>query len=191
MKTTWHCLNRKVAAAAIDPGLPNVNTLSRLVMILRRRCGIAIGSLATVGVSMVAYPATAPGDVHVEAAVAALSGDLDYPAVTAFGMAGRGAILVGEQPVLRPSGTTGQQMFDTQCITCHGTDARGVEGLGVGLADSRFVRSATQDELIAFLRVGRMPNDPATVTGMVMPGFAWIAEQDLVALAGYIKNLAE
>ena len=140
---------------------------------------------------MAAHAATAPGDVPVEAAVATLSGNLDYPAVTAVGMAERGATLVEEQPVSRPSGSTGQQMFDVQCITCHGTDARGVEGLGVSLADSRFVRSATQDELIAFLRVGRMPNDPATVTGMVMPGFAWIAEQDLVALAGYIKNIAE
>jgi hypothetical protein len=54
-----------------------------------------------------------------------------------------------------------------------------------------FVASSSPEELAAFLKVGRMPNDAATITGMVMPGFAWIAEQDLAALAAHVKGIAE
>lgn len=48
------------------------------------------------------------------------------------------------------------------------------------------VLSANTDKLIAFLKVGRMPDDPATRTGGVMPGFAWMPEDDLRAVAEYL-----
>ena len=64
----------------------------------------------------------------------------------------------------------------TSCIACHGVDARGVEGLGISLVDSEFAGSATPEELTEFLKVGRRPNDPASITGRTMPAFNSIAE---------------
>jgi hypothetical protein len=36
-----------------------------------------------------------------------------------------------------------------------------------------------------------MPGDPETVTGLVMPGFAWMAETDLASLAQHLHSIAE
>jgi hypothetical protein len=38
-----------------------------------------------------------------------------------------------------------------------------VEGLGVNLVASPYVASASPGELVSFLKVGRLPNDPATM----------------------------
>lgn len=78
--------------------------------------------------------------------------------------------------------------FEQNCVMCHGADARGVEGLGVDLVDSAFVAKSSAAELVAFLKQGRMPDDPASRTQRPMPGFSWIAETDLQAIASYLKN---
>jgi hypothetical protein len=59
---------------------------------------------------------------------------------------------------------------------CHGVHAGGVEGLGISLVDSEFAGSATPEDLTEFLKVGRRPNDPASITGRPMPVFNSIAE---------------
>ena len=161
------------------------------MMNLRRHTGVAVAALGIASVSMPASAVTAPGHVDADAAVATLPGNIEYPAITAFDVSEGKSTVVTEKPVVRPSGSVGQQLFNAQCIACHGVDARGVDGLGVSLVDSDFVASSSQDDLIAFLKVGRMANDPATVTGLVMPGFAWIAAPDLAALAGQVKRIAE
>jgi len=117
-------------------------------------------------------------------------------AIGAFGaaavsMAAYAVTAVVEKPAVIASATGGQQLFNAQCIACHGVDARGVEGLGVSLVDSGFVALSSQQELIEFLKVGRMSTDPATVTGLVMPGFAWMADADLAALAQRLQSIAE
>ena len=80
----------------------------------------------------------------------------------------------------------GKALYSLQCIACHGAELQGVDGLGTTLADSELVNSSSADELIAFLKIGRMPNDPASLTGGVMPGFAWMPEADLRAIAAYL-----
>ncbi len=110
-------------------------------------------------------------------------------AIGAFGAAAVSVVAYAVPAVA--SATGGQQLFNAQCIACHGVDARGVEGLGVTLVDSGFVALSSQRELIEFLKVGRMSTDPATVTGLVMPGFAWMADADLAALAQRLQSIAE
>ena len=53
-------------------------------------------------------------------------------------------------------------LYNTHCIVCHGAEARGIEGLGVSLVESPFV--------VEFLKVGRLPNDPASTTGIPCRG---------------------
>ena len=80
--------------------------------------------------------------------------------------------------------------FGNYCLVCHGVDGRGVEGLGVSLVGSKFVAGKTSAELVEFIKAGRLPNDPASISGRPMPGFAWIADEELEAIVAQVKALA-
>jgi len=79
-------------------------------------------------------------------------------------------------------------LFSLNCLACHGAALEGVEGLGVSLRDSPFVARRSVDELVAFLKVGRMPGDPDAVSGQAMPGFGWLPEEELREIAAYVKS---
>jgi cytochrome c oxidase subunit 3 len=55
------------------------------------------------------------------------------------------------------------------CASCHGADLRGMPNNGVNLLTSKFVGEKTDEELLAFVKVGRQPFDPASTTGVAMP----------------------
>ena len=78
--------------------------------------------------------------------------------------------------------------FQQNCVACHGVDAKGVEGLGVNLIESPFVGRTSGKDLVAFIRQGRLPDDPNSRTGRPMPGFSWIPEADLQAIAAFVKS---
>ena len=44
------------------------------------------------------------------------------------------------------------------------------------------------DEIIIFLKEGRMPNSSDTLSGGVMPGFAWMPEEEIRDIAAFIKS---
>lgn len=77
--------------------------------------------------------------------------------------------------------------YNQHCLVCHGADLKGVANLGVELAGSAYVNSKSVDELTEFLKVGRMPGDPETVSNGAMPGFAWVSEDELRAIAEFLK----
>lgn len=82
----------------------------------------------------------------------------------------------------------GESLYTRNCLACHGADLAGVDGLGVSLADSPFVGRLSRAELVAFLEVGRMPGDPATVSNGAMPGFDWLPPEELEAIAAFVKS---
>ncbi len=86
------------------------------------------------------------------------------------------------------AGPDGESLYTQNCLACHGADLEGVDGLGVSLAGSPFVGGLTLAELVAFLEVGRMPGDPATVSNGAMPGFDWLPPEELEAIAAFVKS---
>lgn len=82
----------------------------------------------------------------------------------------------------------GNAKYAANCVACHGPDLKGVQGLGMDLTTSSFVAEKSVPELVAFLKVGRMPDDPANRTGQAMPGMGWLPEEDLREIATFIKN---
>jgi cytochrome c553 len=80
--------------------------------------------------------------------------------------------------------------YAANCLVCHGADLKGVDQLGVNLVESGFVAGKSEAELVEFLKVGRLPDDPNTLTGRPMPGFSWIPEEDLREIAAYVKSQA-
>lgn len=111
--------------------------------------------------------------------------------VAPFGMASRAPREVAAAPAPEPAAATAATpaIYAAQCTACHGADARGVQGLGVDLTASQLVADSSEAELIEFLKVGRLPTDPASITGIPMPGFAWMAAGDLDEVAAYLKTL--
>jgi cytochrome c1 len=67
-----------------------------------------------------------------------------------------------------------------------------VQGLGQNLTTSAFVRQQTDEQLLEFLKKGRMPTDPANVTGMAMPpkgGNPDLTDQDLTDIIAFLRTL--
>ena len=86
----------------------------------------------------------------------------------------------------------GSRLYSTTCTACHGSDAKGVPGLGKTLVDSPFVNELNDDELVAFLHVGRAGTDPQNTTGIAMPakgGNPSLDDDDLNAIVDYIRSL--
>jgi mono/diheme cytochrome c family protein len=116
-----------------------------------------------------------------------------------------GSACGGAAPAPRPAGPgeavpvalkgdaeKGKQLYLSTCAPCHGPDAKGVQGLGQNLTTSAFVRQQTDEQLLEFLKKGRMPTDPANVTGMAMPpkgGNPDLTDQDLADIIAFIRTL--
>ncbi len=91
-------------------------------------------------------------------------------------------------PVLAAEG----EALYSSCQACHGPDARGVSGLGKTLVDSPFIDGNTDEDLVAFIIVGRDPSDPENTTGVGMPakgGNPALTDDDLFAIVAYIRSL--
>ena len=114
--------------------------------------------------------------------------------VAPFGMASRAPRDVAPAPVATaaaPAADAAAQsaVYTANCVACHGPDAKGIQGLGLDLTASALVADSSADELVAFLKAGRMPNSPDSVSGIPMPAFAWLPQGDLDEVAAYLKTL--
>lgn len=86
----------------------------------------------------------------------------------------------------------GQQLFVTNCSTCHGIGGIGVEGLGKPLTTSEFVANLSDEELLAFIKAGRPPDDPLNSSGVLMPpkgGNPALTDEELKEIIAYIRSI--
>lgn len=86
----------------------------------------------------------------------------------------------------------GEAIYNGSCIVCHGPGAVGVEGLGKPWVGSEFINSSTDEQLVAFLQVGRPADDPANTTGIAMMprgGNPSLTDADLLDLVAYMRVL--
>ena len=84
----------------------------------------------------------------------------------------------------------GVPVYVGNCAPCHGRDLQGINGLGVGLSPNAYVAEADEQELAAFLAVGREADDPLNMQGIAMPprgGNPSLTDQDLRDVAAYLK----
>ncbi len=82
----------------------------------------------------------------------------------------------------------------TICAGCHGAAGEGVDGLGIGLANSALVDQLSDAELVAFIQAGRAVDDPDNVSGAAMPpwgGNPSLTEPDLYDVVAFIRTLAD
>jgi disulfide bond formation protein DsbB len=86
----------------------------------------------------------------------------------------------------------GQALFVSNCSACHGPAGAGIAGLGKPLTTSEFVRSLSDEELLAFIKVGRPAGDPLNTSGVAMPpkgGNPALTDEQLQAIVAYIRSI--
>ena len=94
--------------------------------------------------------------------------------------------------VSRGDSTAGKEKYGTICVACHGPGGEGVRGLGKELIANEFVAEKTDDELVEFIKVGRIAGDPLNTTGVSMPpkgGNPAFTDDDLYDIVAFIRTL--
>lgn len=102
----------------------------------------------------------------------------------------------GAEPAATEAGpvgdpAAGKTAYDTTCIACHGADLKGMTGLGKDLTTSEFVKSQTDEQMVAFILVGRPASDPANTQGVDMPpkgGNPSLTEEDILNIVAYLRS---
>lgn len=85
----------------------------------------------------------------------------------------------------------GKKVFNS-CIACHGKNGTGVANLGADLVHSSFVSTKSDQELIAFIKKGRLPTDPETKMKLNMPpkgGNPALNDKQLADVVAYLRSL--
>lgn len=83
--------------------------------------------------------------------------------------------------------------FLRACALCHAADGSGAGNLGNSLLDNEFIRTMSDAELVAFLKAGRSPSDPANESGMPMPprgGDPRLTDDDLAGIVLFLRTLS-
>lgn len=86
----------------------------------------------------------------------------------------------------------GKDLYAGTCASCHGADAKGLEGLGKDLTTSEFAIGLSDDELVDFIKQGRPASDPDNTTGVDMPakgGNPALTDDDLHSIVAYLREL--
>jgi mono/diheme cytochrome c family protein len=97
------------------------------------------------------------------------------------------------QPVSQGDPAKGKEAFAT-CGGCHGMDAKGIAGLGKDMTTSDFIKNQTDEELLAFLKVGRPASDPLNTVGVDMPpkgGNPALTDAQLLDIIAYMRSLPQ
>jgi len=87
----------------------------------------------------------------------------------------------------------GRSQFQTTCSACHGSNARGIPGLGKDLVQGEYVKSVTDEELAQFIIVGRQAFDPTNTTGVIMPargGNPMLTDDNIREIVVYLRATA-
>ncbi len=86
----------------------------------------------------------------------------------------------------------GRELFNMSCYVCHGPTGSGVPGLGAPLQRSKFVAGRSDPQLITFIKMGRQPGDPNTVSNGTMPpkgGNPLLDDAGLQDVVAFIRTL--
>ncbi|HSJ72315.1 MAG TPA: cytochrome c [Acidimicrobiia bacterium] len=101
-----------------------------------------------------------------------------------------GSVTTTPGEVVAGDPVNGAVVYAGSCASCHARDLSGVDGLGMPLAPNAFVESNSEEDLIAFLVVGRRADDPLNNQGIDMQprgGNPSLTDQDLADVSAYLK----
>jgi len=85
----------------------------------------------------------------------------------------------------------GKELWTATCRSCHGVLGEGIAGQGKDIRGSEFIAGKSDADLVAFIKVGRMPFDPLNTTGIQMPGRGGnplLKDEDLADIVAYMRT---
>ena len=88
-------------------------------------------------------------------------------------------------------GSVGANLYQQTCTNCHGPDGKGLPNLGKDLTTSEFVQSQSDQAVLAFVKQGRLPNDPGNTTGVPMPpkgGNPALTDEQILEIIAFIRT---
>ncbi len=98
-------------------------------------------------------------------------------------------------PAMEPGNKEkGRGLYRGTCASCHGPAGQGMPGLGKDMRNSKFIQERQEPELVEFLKAGRLPTDPLSTTGRLMPprgGNPALTDQDLADIAAFVKEIGQ
>jgi disulfide bond formation protein DsbB len=86
----------------------------------------------------------------------------------------------------------GRTQYLQSCATCHGQQGQGMPHQAPDLRGSGFIARRTDQQLAAFIKAGRLPNDPQSVMRLYMPplgGNLALKDQDVAQIIAYLRTL--
>lgn len=98
----------------------------------------------------------------------------------------------GGDPELAEWIASGDRIYHSSCMACHGKSGTGVAGNGKALVRNDFIKSIDDDALLAFITQGRSPSDPKNTTGIQMPpkgGNPAMSQDDILDVIAYLRTL--
>jgi cytochrome c5 len=87
----------------------------------------------------------------------------------------------------------GEDYYAQSCVGCHGTDAKGITGIGKDLTTG-WVPSASDDEVLETILRGRDTSDPLNTTNIPMPpkgGNPALSSDDVTAILAFLRSIEE
>lgn len=86
----------------------------------------------------------------------------------------------------------GETLFQGTCAACHGPEAKGLPNLGKDLTASEFFQDSSDEELLAFIKVGRPADDPENTTGVAMlpkGGNPALTDENILDIVAFIRTI--
>ena len=166
-----------------------VNSIPKLKLMFSKQMTLVLTASIVSIISMGSYSLNAPGVIDSENLTI-----IETPVVEvqAFGMSSRSYDIQDDSgfysPPIVDQSTSFNEKYNARCGFCHGADLNGIDGLGVTLKDSMFLKDMSTDAIVEFLKIGRMPNSEDSISGGVMPGFNWLETSELDEIAIFIKE---
>lgn len=123
----------------------------------------------------------------------AIAGAVVIAAALTYGVVFAGRVAGSEAEAPRGDAAHGKTVYMGTCVMCHGTNARGVQGLGPDLVvKSDWMKQQSDAALVKFIMVGRGPTRPDNVNGLPMlprGGNPDLTENDIVDVVAYLRTL--
>lgn len=86
----------------------------------------------------------------------------------------------------------GAVAYQATCLACHGPTGEGITNLGLPLKNSPFVAGKNDQEMVEFVKKGRMPGDPDLKGQVPMPprgGNASLTDEQILDIVAHIRTL--
>ena len=90
------------------------------------------------------------------------------------------------------SASKGAPIFRRVCKACHGDAGEGMPNLGKDMTRSAFIKDSTDEALLEFIKIGRLPTDPLSDGITAMPpkgGDPALTDKQILDVIAFVRKL--